>query len=435
MGGNGRNVVLVTVDSLRADHCGFVDAPADTTPFLDALSENSVTFDTAIAPGPRTPSSVPELMTGNPLPIADVEDDLPVQLSHIRDHVTDSTLVSETLQQRGYETIAFTTNPWTTTETRFDSGFDSFTEIGESETTLTMGLLEGTPLARVADLLDQWYHGKSWFSQWPNFYDRILDAVDDAPEPFFLWVFLLDTHNPYIVPRRDRQETNAAKMYYGLLRGNSVFGDRVVTSYKDDIKPHVTRILQEMYRDATRSVDRFVETLLEDLNPHDPALVFHSDHGEAFGEHGTYGHQRVLYEENVHVPLLVHDGRRVEHVVDPISLRRIPDLVWDLTDGGIVDPHEWTSDAVVTRTESSEASAIRTAEWKYIVHEDGDALYHLARDPDESTDTSATEADKRAELRERLQAALEDVPVDDDYEAQPVDSDISNRLASLGYLE
>lgn len=435
MGANRRNLILITVDSLRADHCGFLNEAADTTPFLDDLAGDSITFETAVAPGPRTPSSVPEIMTGDPLPIADIEDDLSVQLSHIGDHMTNSTPISEILQEHGYQTIGFTTNPWTTTTTEFDKGFDSFTEISESEEEFIANWFDNTPLGPAADLFDQWYHGNSWFSQWPNFYDNIIETIEGTSEPFFLWVFLLDTHNPYIVPRQDRQETNMMKMYYGLLRGNNMFGDRVVTSYKDNIKPHVSQFLQEAYRDATRSIDRFVETLLDDLSAYDPALVFHSDHGEAFGEHGTYGHQRVLYEENVHVPLLIYDGRQNGRVSKPISLRQIPQILQELSDGTADTPELWTDAAVVTRTESSDASAIRTKKWKYISNEDGDALFHLERDPDESTDVSETESSKRTELRERLQTILDGLPVDDSHKTESVGTDVTGRLESLGYLE
>ena len=59
-----RNIVLVTVDSLRADHCGFNGGDPELTPTLDDLAENGLVFENAFAPGPRTPSSMPVLMTG-----------------------------------------------------------------------------------------------------------------------------------------------------------------------------------------------------------------------------------------------------------------------------------------------------------------------------------------------------------------------------------
>ena len=87
----------------------------------------------------------------------------------------------------------------------------------------------------------------------------------------------------------------------------------------------------ESYRDAIRSVDRFLQKVVADT-PDDTSLVFHSDHGEAFNEHGTYGNQEMLYEENIYVPMVVYNGTHSGRIDSPVSLRQLPQQVVNLAD-------------------------------------------------------------------------------------------------------
>lgn len=117
-----RNLVLVTVDSLRADHCGFVNEASELTPTIDRLAEEGIAYTQAIAPGPRTPSSVPVMFTGEFM--SDDEGwtmaDWQGRQQRIAQHMNRFQHLSERLQRRGYETAAFTANPWTTRESNFD---------------------------------------------------------------------------------------------------------------------------------------------------------------------------------------------------------------------------------------------------------------------------------------------------------------------------
>jgi arylsulfatase len=105
----------------------------------------------------------------------------------------------------------------------------------------------------------------------------------------------------------------------------------------------------------------------------------HGDHGEAFGEHGTYGHQQRLYEENIHVPLVVHGGpdRRVENA---FSLENVPWLLLDLAAG---EEPTVETDLARTQTLGGERAAIRGRDWKYLQSPEEDAVYTLSADPDE----------------------------------------------------
>jgi arylsulfatase A-like enzyme len=173
-------------------------------------------------------------------------------------------------------------------------------------------------------------------------------------------------------------------MYYSAWRQHKL--DPV----SDTPSEETQSTLSSAYRDAVRSIDGFAERLLADIDLRDPLLIFHSDHGESFGEHGTFGHQQQLYEENIHVPLFVHNTEFSETVPKPFSLRSLPNLLTDLSQP--VDPlrpSKYTSDYVCATTEQGDKAAVRGQRWKYITSEGKDELYDLRKDPEEQRNLAA----------------------------------------------
>jgi len=117
-----RNVVLVTVDSLRTDRTGLAGGDGSLTPTLDALA-----FTDAIAPGPATGASVPETVTGE-FPLRDdVEYSTGMSWDEqVRHHLAAHETVAERFSRMGYRTGAFSTNPWVSKHYGYDAGFDDF---------------------------------------------------------------------------------------------------------------------------------------------------------------------------------------------------------------------------------------------------------------------------------------------------------------------
>jgi arylsulfatase A-like enzyme len=394
-----RNVVLVTADSIRADYCGFLDGP-DTTPFLSNTSLDSVVFENAIAPGPRTPSSVPIMMTGEWYRTPDREPTAG-RLSCIADHLRRFRTISERLQERGYATAAITANPWTTTATGFDRVFDEFREIGG-------GYGDGgerTFAEKLLDYADQWRKNTDWFAQWTNYYEEISERLDRLDEPWFLWVFLLDTHSPYIVPGRYRRESTRLGMYYSVLRYNlSVMrGDPDV-----ELSPRVHDWTLRAYRDSIRSVDGFLERLSTDLDLERTSLVFHSDHGDAMREHGMYGHQDQMYEENLRVPMAVLSADESGRITEPVSLVELPEIILDTAEDRL-DPDAYTSAFTYSRTEFGEVDAVRGERFKLISGADGEELYDLKKDPHERTNRIGELPEVAGPLREYLEGQRRNV--------------------------
>lgn len=393
------NIVLVTIDSLRADHCGFMDSTSELTPTLDEMANQGVVFENAVAPGPRTPSSMPSILTGEPVrPVSGETNDYWQEWrAHIYRHMRRHRPVAQRMQERGYETIGVSVNPWTE-NTGFDEGFAIYHQLnGENLASY------GPPIFRVVDKLLRgnplgeklnWFNKREWFVQWTDYYDRIVKSVGNAGRPFFLWVFLLDTHQPYIAPRTFREEITALEMYYASSRGFLIDGD---------VPPRLETRLRRAYRDSVRSVDGLLSRLRHDLATEDPIFVVHADHGEGFGEHGSWGHEQALYRENLHVPLVVHNTGVQQRVTAPVSLRTIPKLITDLAGSERFDPGELTSSFVRSMTETWERQALTGTAWKYITDDTGTTeLYHLAEDPDEATNLAAAQPEVVATLQSLL---------------------------------
>lgn len=364
-----RNIVLITIDSFRADHCGFMGCDLDLTPSLDEIADRSIVYEHALAPGPRTPSSMPAIFTGeffqrhNRGVYTSWEEKRThwkARQDRVRRHMRRFRTLAERLQARGYNTAGITANPWTTRRTGFDTGFDTFQEVGglSDDSTPTGSLWNALERVLGVELED-------WLLTWPNYFTDIVETEAELTEPYFLWVFLLDPHQPYITPRRFRSETTAASMYYSNARYNWAH------SYTETLPQHLERLLERAYRDTIRSIDGFVNEMWNLVAEDEPVFVVHADHGEAFQEHGTYGHRPQLYGENLRVPFVVHTGNNRARVEKPISLGALPDVVCSLVDSNRFDSTIGTANFVRSETEECERVAVRSPEW---------ALLHSPRD-------------------------------------------------------
>lgn len=401
-----RNIILVTVDSLRADHCGFMGASRDLTPTLDTLAADSLVFERAFAPGPRTPSSMPVIFTGQffrPSELgvyADWEQKSSrwrARRERIGRHLGRFRTIPERLREHGYDTAAVTANPWTTPDTNFDRGFDTFRAVTEGR---SIESWYSSLVSKVSDVLDvEW---NSLLLTWTDFYDAVETARDALGEPYFLWVFLLDPHQPYVAPLHYRTETSALGMLYGNVRYNYRH------TYTEQLPSHLDSLLRQAYRDTVRSVDGFVNRLHEDVASEDPVLAVHADHGEAFREHGTYGHRPQLYRENLHVPFFVHGVGGDRRVDAPVSLRRLPGILASVAQNGSVDPERFTREFVLCKTEECERVGLRSREWSYISGADGwqyvydsdsTELYRLTSDPGEATNLARMHPEAMAVLK------------------------------------
>ena len=248
------NVVLITIDTTRADRMGFLGSTRGLTPNLDALANQSLVFSRAYAQVPLTTPSHATILTGT----------YP-QFNHLGDLGTplakDLPYLPEIFQKHGYRTAAFVgsqvLDPQSAAAPGFDRGFDvydaGFHSRREGEDRYA------SEERRAATVVD---HALAWLRQQPR------------NTPFFLWVHLYDPHDPYDPP-----------------------------------EPFKSKFAKQPYDGEIAYVDSVLGRLFGELKArglYDPAVIaIVADHGEAFGEHGEETHGFFLYDETIHVPMVI----------------------------------------------------------------------------------------------------------------------------------
>ena len=375
---------------------------------MDDLARDGVAFRNAVAPGPQTFSSVPATFTRvqrSPKAVERHGDayDWKRRLDTIATHLDRYPPLHERLQDQGYTTAGLTQNPWTSTAAGFDRGFDRFLDLSATDQYSQLSdFLSRVPGADIDTKplelgLNMLTH-RSFFSDWESFYDELLEIRAALQEPYFLWVVLLDTHIPSITSRAHRCENSVFEMYYGVLRSEGAMRGRT-----DSVPPSAVGPLERSYRDTVRAVDAFLARLRSDLAADDPVWVVHSDHGESLGEHGNWGHHhRNVYEENIHVPLVVSDAGVQATIDEPISLTAVPELVESLAAAGQLVPTTATSSYVLSSSECGRFRTLRGRRFKYVDRAGDRVLYDLSNDPGELVDVSQSFPDVARRLDRHL---------------------------------
>lgn len=301
------NVVLLTVDSLRVDHCSAYGYDRKTTPKLDVLAANGVRFTNAYSPSSHTRESVPALITGQ-YPHAAVDDGY---------HLAAPTLA--TLLD-GYHCGAFHSNPFVSRAYGVDRDFDAFDD------DLHLGQHKLFALTqRLWDKLRGHHYARA-----QTINERALDWLDDISEdPFFLWNHYMDVHGPYEPP----------EPYRSQFLNDDVSENEALTLYDraledpDSIDESERRLLRNLYDGeicyTDAQIGAFLDALAERGLLENSVVLVTADHGDGLGDHGQYGHPRHLYEELVRVPFVargIGDAGRVCEV--PVSgLDVVPTLL------------------------------------------------------------------------------------------------------------
>ena len=304
------NVVLISVDTLRADHVGCYGYAREATPELDKFAERSVRFANAFAQASWTLPSHMCMMTSQYPHIHGVETD--------KQALADETVtVAEVLGEHGYETGAVISWTFVSKKYGFAQGFDEFEELlppphlVNSETTASYKAEEVTN------------HAIRWLQR-------------ERDKPFFLFVHYFDPHINYAPPPPfDRM---FVENYQGLRRGSFKWlrqhirgaRGRPATISDEDLK-YVEGLYDGEIRYTDTHVGRLLAAIEAQVGLEDTLIIFTSDHGEEFNDHGSMeGHQWTLYDEVLHVPFLVHlpGDRNAGTVIDtPIELIDIPTMV------------------------------------------------------------------------------------------------------------
>lgn len=360
------NIVLLTFDSGRSDRVGFLGYCKNTTPFLDSLAEEGVCFKRAFATGAGSPQSFVGIFTST----------YPLDYGGYSYVKRPRVLLSEALRESGYKTVGVHSSAYLSSYFGYDRGWDEFRYVTHfrsrsvdgaksdrgrsgsksgSEVAMSPGLRKDTVKAgvlRKSALVHRWLKKhlpplavifkitertslffrkvfKDIVDFKPGFYtadeinEEIKRALPKNPDkPLFLWAHYLDAHAPYGLFMRKMGFW--PKVKYHLC-------DALLFLFADSrlLGRIFLPLFSSLYDDSLRYVDENIKHILEyfkrlGIDEKNSIFIFCADHGEAFYEHGTYGHSQRLFDVNLHVPLLLYGPR---HLANPQSIGRPVSLI------------------------------------------------------------------------------------------------------------
>jgi arylsulfatase A-like enzyme len=360
---SGHDLVLVSVDALRADHVSAYGYARPTTPNLDALATEGTLFTSAYCPTPHTSYSITSMMTGKYMrPL------LALGLGE------DSETWAQDLRVYGWRTAAF-----------FPPA---------------VFFIDQDRFRRFEDESLGFEYAKKEFADPPLREEQVKGYLQSAPadKPLFMWVHFFEPHEPYV-------EHPEHAFAGGASPDVDAYDGEIATA--DDGIGRVVRAVRAARPGAV--------------------VIVTADHGEEFGEHGGRYHGTTVYEEQVHVPLVVagpgvRKGARVAPVVQTIDLlptalsalglprpARLrgrdlgPLLAGEVPLGGAVDPG-------FAFAETDDYSLVASGDDRLVCQRRAGAcsLYHLPDDPRELHDLSSRQPDRAAELRSKLRAVTRD---------------------------
>lgn len=385
-----RNIVLITLDAVRADHCSFMGYERETTPNLDKMAKKGIYFENAVAPSSKTIASMPQILTGKLMHFLDT-DPYKGERKNVKRHLILNETLAEKISKKGYTTGAFCTNPYTSRYFGFDKGFDYFQDFlfsNISHQKIFKKMVEGSKIFFYLRNIRNMILRQEAFKSWESYYKDVTDWVSKAKQPFFLWVFLLDTHFPWLVPRKFRKWGNSFDMLYANWKIFRLLKkENVTTSEK------VRKKLINAYDNSIYYADQFLGKLRKDLHNYNSIFIIHSDHGEELGKRGVYGHYYPhFYEQNIHVPLVISnlDESEKRKMQDPISLLNLPNIISGLANNSnpfdcfLNGRDDWIVMKDFDYDNKKDVMAIRIKDWKLITEQsDTDELYNLKQDPQE----------------------------------------------------
>ena len=315
------DIVLILVDSLRADGLGCYGRPLPTSPAIDALARSGVRFAHAFASAPWTQPSVMSLfMSVSP-------DRHRMVLPNVPHAATNLTTLAERLREAGYQTIGITANPMPHRRYGYARGFEFYDDftiamdpgVGDMAQTISRSGAQAATGATVTRLALDWLRRR------------------DPGRPLFLFLFYMDPHWDYIPPPDS----------LGLFTDDPIPALRNIYSLgKKAVDPTARARIHAAYAGEIRYTDdcigRLLAAIRESPRAAATAVALCGDHGESFWERGKVAHGNNLYDEELHVPLIIRPPGGAPNGVVVTGQVGLIDLAPTLLDlAGVAPPAEW----------------------------------------------------------------------------------------------
>jgi len=433
------NILLISIDTLRADHLGCYGYPRGTSPHIDSLAQRGVVFTNTTAQANWTLPSHMSLMTSQAPAVHGVQT-TGQKLARAK------TTVAEVLKNAGYRTIGITGGYNVDERFGFAQGFDDYHADKLEHLTSEEKIRYGQGV-RLADTL-------------PHILET-LRAKDDAP--LFLFVHAWDTHAPYM-PHEDLIG-DYSQDYRGDLEMITHEYIAAVNRGERAVSAEDADRIRALYDNEIRYVDRFLGTIFDELDKRqlrdNTIVALTSDHGDELMEHGLLNHGVALYQPEVHVPLIITyegtlpAGLRVDSITRSIDIAPTilelagvdysAEVALEFQGRSLVN--SWNRKmrpvSAVTEGRGPGERSLRAGKYKYIRGPESrgsqkDELYNLDEDPGELVDLSDAEAEIARHLNQQLSVLFETFSGIRTFGMrQKVESDeqFKKKLRALGYLQ
>lgn len=417
------NILVVSLDALRADHLSCYGYDRPTSPVLDRLAAGGTRFSHAFANTHGTPPSHTTLFSSlyqETHGVDLVAEDAKQKRHHVPPEVG---LVQEILRNNGWRTVGVTGGGYMASEFGFARGFEEFSDRAR-------GVDDGA--RQLAD--------------------RVCGEAADN-RPVFAFLHTYEVHSPYEPP------DEYARLFVEREGAVEVSNEALVAIQNQAAKV-LTRedfeYLESLYDGEIRYTDTVLERLFSELETcgflDGAVVIVTSDHGEEFGEHGGLLHRGTLYEELIHVPLIIAGAGVEVGVVDPALVSLIDVAPTILTVAGLPVPGvmegrsllsrppvaSWPDQSVFSQY-GSHLYSIRTPRWKLIDRPavGRSELFDLRRDPGETRDVAAEQPEVARKLLDELMAWRQARSRRHDHEgpAAEISEATRNDLRALGYAE
>lgn len=412
------NVIFIVVDTLRADHLGCYGYERDTSPHIDALSRESVVFKNAVSQAPWTPPSIASMLTGL----------YPAELGYKdRPVVMEDSIVTlpEIFHANGYTTMGIISHVLVARRLGFAQGFDTY----DQENAEGHGHISSPSVIQKA----------------------VAFIESNRQNKFFLFLHLFDPHYDYIL----HDDYNFFPGYNGTLQsGESIYSlrEKAPEMTKQDLQ-----YIKALYDSEIRFTDAYIGHLLNTMKELDlyrnTMVVLTADHGEEFKDRDEWiGHSKRLYQESIHVPLIIKlPGRYKQRVREDYtglidlmpSILRYMDFTFPADyplSGSAIDFSGNDKNGRLVFSETRRGNFLRAAAWQgWKLIDDRAArqleLYNLQRDPHESVNVADSNPDLAQTLLNALKTWVENTRTDLTSRAPAFTEEELQKLKSLGYIK
>jgi arylsulfatase A-like enzyme len=451
------DVILIVFDALRTDYVGERADGSSLTPVIDSLARSGKSYSACYSTSSWTVPSVASLMTSQLPHSIDVGDLW--QISR------DAPTVAGTLRENGYYTAGFSANEFISPVYRFNGSFDRFEfTAGRGAKQLMLPYRTFFPCPWIMNELAYQFGFISndiIVAEWPAVNKKAAEVLkSNSSKPIFLYLHYMETHAPYFAEPFNKGilDIEALSGYYHLSSMSKEERSDPVTFKR--YQAQVAETVKQRYRDGVQRADRAVADLLlklEELGMSKTTiLVIAADHGEEFLERDRIGHKSSLYNELVHVPLIIHIPPEFEVDLPDqpagVSLVDVAPTILDLAgvEDGLSNKAGWSllkpyPDSrrpryMMVQFGQLLSSAVILDPYKLILQENlstgvvDTLLFNLSSDPSEQVNLYPAERAVSELLGTLLQDEIDRTPAVTDFSFRNLSPQKIQRLKSLGYV-